>query len=124
MNNKEKRLKQIQNENYIWIIYLIIIALSYYSNSLEKKYFLNNNIQSKEKYRKINTFIFTSLVLIYAYFEKDALNSFIDKSNKTKKKEKYDTLIFIATTAVLISGFIYLYIIIDDKNIDTEIAFN
>ena len=37
-----KRLKEIKNENIIWIIYIGIIALSYYSNYLEKNYFLNN----------------------------------------------------------------------------------
>lgn len=123
-NNVEKRLKEIKTENYIWIIYLIIIGLSYYANYYEKDYFLNLNTNSKETYRKTNTLIFTMLTLIYAYFEKDAINSYLDKSNKTNKQKKYDTLILLATSAVLISGIIFLYIIVEDKDIETEIAFN
>ena len=123
-NNIEKRLKQINIENNIWIIYLIIIGLSFYSNKLEKDYFINKNNISKETYRKINTIIFIVLILVYSYFEEDAIESFFNNQNKTSKQKKYDSLILIAATAILVSGFIFLYIILDDKNLDTEIAFN
>lgn len=123
-NNIKKRLKQINIENNIWLIYLIIIGLSFYSNKLEKDYFINKNIISKETYRKINTIIFIVLILVYSYFEEDAINSFFKNQDKTSKQKQYDTLILIASTTILISGFIFLYIILDDKNLDAEIAFN
>lgn len=123
-NNIKKRLKQINIENNIWLIYLIIIGLSFYSNKLEKDYFINKNIISKETYRKINTIIFIILILVYSYFEEDAINSFFKNQDKTSKQKQYDTLILIASTTILISGFIFLYIILDDKNLDVEIAFN
>ena len=122
-NNISKRLEQINNENKIWILYLFIIGFSFYANTKEKDYFLTNNQNSKETYRKINTIIFITLILVYSYFEQDALSSYQNK-NKTKKQQQYDTLSLIATTAVLISGIIFLYIIIDDNNLDSEIAFN
>ena len=115
-NNLEKRLQEIKIENIIWIIYIGIIILSFYSNKLEKDFFINNNINSKNKYRKINTIIFIILIIVYSYFEKDALESL--------NTNKYNNLAFIATTLVLISGFIYLYIIINDDDISTEIAFS
>ena len=121
--NTKKRLKQMEIENYIWIIYIIIIGLSYYGNYLEKDYFINKNINSKNKYQKINAFIFITLIIVYSYFENDALTSFNNKNKSTKQKE-YDTLILIASTMVLISGLIFLYIILDDKNLDAEIAFD
>ncbi len=121
--NIKKRLNQIQIENNIWIIYLFIIGFSFYANKLEKDFFLTNNQVSKETYRKINATIFIVLILVYSYFEKDALDSFKEKK-KSITQQKYDTLSLIATTAVLISGFIYLYIIISDENLDEEIAFN
>lgn len=121
MNNE--RLQKIKTENEIWVIYLIIIGLSYWSNYYEKDYFINNNENSKNHYKTINTLIFTILVLIYTYFEKDAINSFLNK-NKSIEVQNYDTLILIATTLVLISGIIFLYIILVDNNIEEEIAFN
>ncbi len=122
-NNIKKRLKQIQIENFIWIIYIFIIGFSFYANKLEKDYFLTNNQQSKETYRKINATIFTILIIVYAYFEKDAIESFQNK-NKSTTQQKYDTLILIASTAILISGLIFLYIILEDNNLEEEIAFN
>lgn len=121
--NINKRLKQIKTENNIWIIYLFIIGFSFYANKLEKDYFINNNIKSKELYRKINASIFTILIVIYSYFEKDSLESFFNK-NKSNSQKKFDTLSLIATTAVLLSGIIFLYIIITDNNLEEEIAFN
>ena len=121
--NYQKRLKQIKIENYIWIIYLGIIILSYYANYFEKDFFLTKKVESKNTYRKLNTIVFISLIIIYTYFEKEAINSF-KETKKIKKQEEYDTLALIASTLVLISGFIFLYIILKDKNIETEIAFN
>ncbi len=118
-----KRIKQINTENKIWLIYLIIIAFSFYSNYLEKDYFLNDNLESKEKYRKINITIFTVITIVYLYFEKEAWDSLKEK-NKNKKLKQYDTLAFIASSMILLSGIIFLYIAIDDKNIEEEIAFN
>ena len=42
----------------------------------------------------------------------------------TKEKQKFTTLSFIASSLVLISGIIFLYISIEDKNLDVELAFN
>ena len=121
--NINKRLEQIQIENYIWIIYLFIIGFSFYANSLEKDYFLTKNEKSNETYRKINSTIFIILILVYSYFEKDSIASF-QNQNKSQKQKTLDTLSLIATTAVLISGFIFLYIILEDTDLQEEIAFN
>ena len=43
MNDKLDKLEDIKEENLIWIIYIIIIILSYYANSKEKKYLLYND---------------------------------------------------------------------------------
>ena len=118
-----KRIQQINTENKIWLVYLIIIAFSFYSNYLERDYFINNNQKSKEQYRKINISIFTVITIVYLYFEIEALEALQNK-NKSNTLKKYDTLSFIASSMILISGIIFLYIAIDDKNIEEEIAFN
>ena len=119
----EDRIKKIDIEDNIWIIYLGIIFICFLANYYEKDYFLNKNDYSKEKYRKLNIIVFIILICVYSYFESDAIKSFFN-TDKTVKQYEYDTLSLIATTLVLISGFIFLYILIDDKNIDAEVAFN
>lgn len=125
MEELNRRLKQIKIENYIWIIYLIIIGLSLYANSFEKKYFLYNDPCDKEKYRNINIIVFTIVTIIYFYFFIDNYEDVKNlKNTDSKKKKDLTNLSFIATALVLISGIIFLYIIISDEDIETEIAFS
>lgn len=120
-----KKLSEIKTEDYIWIIYIGIIFLSWYANSLERDFFINKEEKSKNKYRHIIILIFSILVIVYFYFFKDSWDSFknIDKIDNQKTKDLI-TLSFIASSLILISGIIFLYIAFKDKNIDIELAFN
>ncbi|MBQ9012280.1 MAG: hypothetical protein IJ094_01685 [Bacilli bacterium] len=126
MNNElEKRLKQLKTEDYIWILYIGIIILSLYSNTLERKYFLYNDNISKEKYRKITIGLFTVLVIVYAYFLNDSYSDYKNiKKEKSPKKKELITLSFIGSLLIFISGILFLYIALSDENIDVEVAFN
>ena len=124
-NNLNEKLKELDNEEIIWIIYIGIILYSFYSNELEKDYFVNNNLESKKKYKETLIIIFTILTIIYFYFTKNAWES-IQNLNITdsSKKKNLTYLSFIASLLILISGLIFLYIAFEDENIDIELAFN
>ena len=121
----DKKLKQLRIEDFIWIIYIGIIFMSWYANSLERKYFIFNDKNSQEKYRKTMIIIFAILVIIYLYFLK---GSYDDLKNinvfDSEEKKKLLFMSFIGSLLVAISGFIFLYIIIEDEEINVEIAFN
>lgn len=122
INNK---LKQIKIEDYIWIIYLGIIILSFYSNGLETDYYLNNNAISKEKYRQSLIIIFSILVVVYLYFLKSSVADVNNlKPCDTPEKKRFVTLSFMASLLIAISGFIFLYIALNDKDLNVELAFN
>lgn len=127
MNYEEinEKLKILNTEDYIWLIYIGIIFMSWYSNSLERKYFTENDIESKTKYQKIMVLIFTILIVIYLYFLKESIN---DRKNlktwDTPKKKNLVYLSFLGSLLIAISGFIFLYISIVDENLDIELAFN
>lgn len=70
------KLKQLKIEDYIWLIYIGIIFISWYANTLQRKYFIYNDLNSKEKYRKTMILIFSILVVIYLYFVKDSLDDY------------------------------------------------
>lgn len=127
MNNNDlnKKLLQLNIEDFIWIIYLGIIALSFYSNHLERNYFLNQNYEDKEKYQQNMIIIFSILILVYLYFLKDSYTDFKNlTSNDSEKKRKLVTLSFIASLLIAISGFIFLYIAFVDDELQVELAFN
>jgi len=122
--NNQKILKTIQEENFIWIIYLVLIALCLYANGFEKKYYVKNDLYSKENYRKINILVFSIAVVIYYYF-------FIGSYKAVKNLKYFDSpqkkflneMNLLASTLILIAGSILLFIAIVDTNLDTEIAF-
>ena len=127
MNNEElnEKLKELKIEDFIWFIYIGIIFLSWYSNSLERKYFIFNDQVSKEKYRKIIIIIFSILVIVYLYFLNDSYKS-LKSLNQFDSQKKQDLvyLSYIASLLIATSGFIFLYIAIEDEDLNVELAFN
>lgn len=127
MSNEKlnERLKTIKTEDFIWIIYIGIILASWYSNALERKYLLTNDKNSKERYRTIMLIIFSILVICYLYFLNDSYKDLKDITESAPSKIKELTyLSFIGSLLVAISGVIFLYIIIQDQDLNVEIAFN
>ena len=118
------RLKEIEIEDYIWIVYLGIIFLSYYSNSLERDYFINKNESSKEQYRIIMIIIFSILIIVYYYFLKSSIDDLSNISKYDEDKKEKVILSFIGSLLIFISGIIFLYLAIKDDNLDVELAFN
>ena len=124
-NEVNEKLKELKIEDFIWLIYIIIIFMSWYSNYLERKYFIYNDTNSKEQYRKIIITIFSILIIVYIYFLISSYNDLKKiKENDNDKKKTLLFLSFIGSLLILISGFIFLYIAIKDENLDVELAFN
>ena len=124
-NSIEERLKEIRIEDFIWLVYIGIIFLSWYSNELERRYFIYKDNYSKEKYRKIMILIFSILVIVYYYFLNDSVSSINNLgSDVSYEKRRLNYLSMIASLFIFISGLILLYIAINDKDIDVELAFN
>lgn len=120
-----KKLKQLSTEDFIWLIYIGIIILSWYSNTFERKYFIYNDRQSKEKYRKLTMLIFTILIIVYAYFLKDSYEEIKSlKPYDSERKKTLTYLSFLGSLLIAISGAIFLVISILDESIEIEIAFN
>ena len=109
MDDINEKLKEIKIEEFIWIIYIGIIILSFYSNNLEKKYFLFNDLIAKKKYRKTLIFIFSILTIVYLYFLKDSYDSLKElKQTDNNKKKKLTYLSFVGSLLIAISGFLFL----------------
>lgn len=124
-NNLEEKLKQLNYEDFIWLIYIGIIFLSWWSNSFERKYFIYNDLNSKNNYKNITILIFSILVIVYLYFLKSSINDIKNlKQSDSKEKKKLVYLSFLGSLFVALSGFIFLYIAFTDENLDVEIAFN
>lgn len=125
MNNNMDILKIIDIENNIWIIYFILIGLSFWANSYEKKYYIYNDLKSKEKYRQINTLVFSIALVVYNYFFTSNYNDYKNlKQSDSSKKKFLNEINYLASLLILVAGTIFLFISIFDTDLDTEIAFS
>lgn len=125
MKDIDNKLKELDIEDFIWVVYIFIIILSWYSNHLERKYFLYNDIESKEKYRKVLILIFSIAIIVYLYFLKNSISDLKSiKDTDSYKKRNLIYLSFIGSLLIAVSGFIFLYIAYSDENLDVELAFN
>lgn len=125
MSEKKERLEDIKIENNIWLLYLVIIGLSYISNEFEKKYFLYNDQKAKEIYRIMTIIIFATVAVVYFYFANDAIENVKNlKPWDSKQKVTLTNLNALASSLILIAGLIFIYIAIVDTDLNVEIAFN
>lgn len=124
MENKSEILKEIEIENYIWIVYLGLIIFSFWSNNEERKYIIFGDISAKENYRNSLVLVFSIASIIYFYFFYSSYRSYknLDK-NGTESKKYFTVINLIATTLVLIAGILFLFIAIEDEELETEISF-
>ena len=125
INELNDKLKEFKAEEIVWIIYIGIIMLGFYSNELERKYFINNDLESKKKYTDLMIAIFTILLIVYMYFANSSLDDVRNlKENDSTDKKRLTYLSFVGSFLVLISGIIFLYIAFQNENLDVELAFN
>lgn len=125
MKDKLDRLEDIRIENYIWIVYLVIIGISYYANYKEKRYILYDDDVSKREYQNLLTLIFSILVVVYFYFVRDSYKAVVDLDYMdSSKKVALTYASFVGSLLVFVSGVIFLVIAILDEEIDIELAFN
>lgn len=121
----KERLRELKNEDFIWVIYIGIIFLSWFSNSLERSYFKTFNTEYRDKYRSIIILIFSILIVVYFYFFKESLKDLKNlKENDSDQKKILVFLSFLGSLFILLSGIIFLYIAIKDENLEVELAFN
>ena len=125
IKDRMDKLEDIKIENFIWVIYIAIIFLSWYANSKEKKYLLYNVLLSKKEYQNLLILIFTILVIIYFYFAKSGYEDILNlTSYDSPKKQMLTKFAFIGSFLILVSGIIYLVLAILDDEIEIELAFN
>ncbi len=117
MNNYD-RIKETKIEDYIFIIYYVIITLSLLSNKIEREYLITNDMEKKEEYRILLFIIFGIAFLVYLYYFISGFSQLKDDDNRL------NYLSVLASFLVLISGCIYLYIIFNDNDLSVELAFN
>ena len=88
IKDRMDKLEDIKIENFVWVIYIGIIFLSWYANSREKKYLLYNDEQSKREYQSILILIFSILIVVYYYFVKSSYDDYMNSVDSADNRKK------------------------------------
>ncbi len=109
MNDVEKKLKRLKNEDIIWIIYFFIVVFALYSNKLDRDYLLKKDKEAYKREKSINITIFFVAFFIYLYFLLLLIED-IGSMEKNFNDENYRSTFIqlIAAILFLIGGAIYL----------------
>ena len=109
MNDVEKKLKRLKNEDIIWIIYFFIVVFALYSNKLDRDYLLKKDKEAYKREKSINITIFFVAFYIYLNFLL-LLTEDIGSMEKNFNDENYRSTFIqlIAAILFLIGGAIYL----------------
>lgn len=112
--NIDNRIKEIDNENVVWMIYLFIIGANFISNYFEERYLYSMDIKYQKIFRYINILVLFIALCIYIY------TLYMTGKNINKKSPTYRKLLLLASICILIGGIIYLYVEIY-KGVNPEI---
>lgn len=109
MNDVEKKLKRLKNEDIIWIIYFFIVVFALYSNKLDRDYLLKKDKEAYKREKSINITIFFVAFFIYLYFLL-LLTEDLGNMEKNFDDPNYRSTFIqlIAAILFLIGGAIYL----------------
>ena len=123
MNDVEKKLKRLKNEDIIWIIYFFIIVFALYSNKLDRDYLLKKDKDAYKREKSINITIFFIAFFIYLYFLL-LLTEDLGNMEKNFDDPNYRSTFIqlIAAILFLIGGAIYLINEITRKDDDLDVG--
>ena len=120
INNVDRQLRRINNEDLIWVVYFFIVIAALFSNAYERKFVTYKDKEAEKKYKTINVCIFTVSLFIYLYFASLLYEDLSTLRNNISKKRVLTLNIkLIAAILFIIGGIIYLIFEID-QNEDVE----
>lgn len=123
MNDFCRKLKLLNEEDFIWLIYFFVVTYAVISNKYERDYVINKNLKSLNKSRKINSAILIIAFFIYLYFVIVTINNFdLLKRNSNKKEVRVAFERLIANILFLVAGAFALYADYDNNTTGTDIA--
>ena len=115
-----KKLQEIEIENFIIFIYFILLITYLYANTIEVEYVKYQNEEDKEKYRLLLYIVFGVSFIITLYYTIEGIKELKELSPFDLYRLK--ELSTLANILILIATGIYLYIIYKDRDIELEVS--
>lgn len=123
MNALDRKLKLLNEEDFIWLVYFFVIIFAIISNKNERIYLLFNDQKYGNKAKNINSIILIVAFVIYLYFVIVAYNNLNSlKLNGFNQNYRVAFERLIANILFLVAGAIAIYADWDSNTTGTDIA--
>lgn len=123
MNDLERKLKLLKEEDIVWLIYFFIIIFAIISNKNERLSLLFNSKKNSDNAKIINSTILIVAFCIYLYFVIVTINNFdLLKRNGSNKDVRVAFERLIANILFLVAGAVAIYADFDSNTTGTDIA--
>jgi len=123
MDRFNRQLKQLKEEDYIWLIYFFIVIFALVANNFERNFLITKNKFSQNSAQKITTTILVVAFFIYLYFTLIAFDNLeFLKRNGTNKEVRVAFERLIANILFLVAGAVAIYADYDSNSSDVSIG--
>jgi len=123
MDRINRTLRELEIEDWIWIITLFSAIFAIISNYFEKKYVVTKDKNSKNTYKTINVTLLTISFLIYLYFLILSYSRIKEINPTTSfKQARLTNLNFLGAVLFIIAAGISIFVeIYSDDGSDTSL---
>ena len=108
MKDISENLKELEIEDFIWIISLFSACFALLSNKLEKDYLYTHNLSKEKEYTTINITLLVIAFFIYLYFMMLNYKSIKRNTHQSFKQMRINNANFLAATLIVLATIIYI----------------
>ena len=113
MNNNLSKIKELEFEKILWLIFIFISALNIYGDNLEELFLTTNDSTKEQSAKQIFNFTVIVSLLIYLYF---GYRNYKYTKNITGKEHNLACIRFAGSILIIIGTLFIIYYNISDKD--------
>lgn len=108
MKDISENLKELEIEDFIWVISLFSACFALLSNKLEKDYLYTHNLSKEKEYKTINITLLVIAFFIYLYFMMLNYKRIKNSTHQSFKQMRINNANFLAATLIVLATIIYI----------------
>ena len=112
---KNEKEKELVVDEWIWVIFIILSVFNIFGDELEKKFYREKDLSSKNLSKTIFTLTVLVSFFIYIYLSYRKYQVISKNKAQGKKTDICETR-FFASVLVVIASFLYLYCQLNDQD--------
>ena len=108
MKDIRNQLKELEIEDFIWLISLFSACFALLSNKFERDYLYTHNPYKEKEYKTINILLLVIAFFIYLYFMMLNYKRIKRKTHESFRQMRINNANFLAATLIVLATIIYI----------------